>query len=201
MSSYISGAKATLDLIELSDPDPTWPEQFDLEAAAIRSLGEVMEGVQIEHFGSTAVPNLRAKPVIDIMLVHPRRAEWPRLIAPLEGLGYVYWAENPRKDRMLFVKGMPPHGQGRTHHVHVRLPWDAQRELAFRDRLRSDPVLARDYARLKEELAAHFAGDRDAYTDAKTDFISAAVKLSADVGLIRDLEWDRTFDYKAERNR
>lgn len=168
-------SNATQDLIELADPDPSWPAQFEREAAAIRSLGDVVEGVRIEHFGSTAVPNLRAKPVIDIMLVHPRPDAWPRLIAPMQGLGYVHWAENPRLDRMLFIKGMPPHGQRRTHHVHVRIPSDAQRELSFRDRLRSDPVLARDYARLKEELAARFAADRDAYTDAKTDFISAAL--------------------------
>ena len=180
MSSSVSRcdagwSNAAEDLIELVDPDPSWPHQFEMEAAALRSLVGATHGVRVEHFGSTAVPNLRAKPVIDIMLIHPRAEKWPELIEPLRNLGYVYWAENPRKDQMFFVKGMPPFGQRRTHHVHVRVPEDAERELRFRQLLCEDRVLAREYERLKEQLAERYPTDRNAYTHGKTEFVSNAL--------------------------
>jgi GrpB-like predicted nucleotidyltransferase (UPF0157 family) len=135
----------------------------------------------VEHFGSTAVPGLRAKPIIDILLVHPQPALWPALIEPLRKLGYVYWAENPRHDRMFFVKGMPPFGSRRTHHVHVRVPEDAAAELRFRDLLRADHALAHSYEGLKEALATRHSADREAYTEGKTAFVAAA--LGAGVSL------------------
>ena len=73
---------------------------------------------------------------------------------------------------MFFVKGMPPFGPRRTHHVHVRTPADAAAELTFRDKLRSDPRLAQRYERLKEELAKRHPNDRDAYTDGKGEFVA-----------------------------
>jgi GrpB-like predicted nucleotidyltransferase (UPF0157 family) len=168
-------SNAAADRIELTEPDNSWPHQFELEAAAIRAALPVSAGVRLEHFGSTAIPNLRAKPVIDILLIHPRPEEWAQLVEPLQGLGYVYWAENPRKDRMFYVKGMPPFGTRRTHHVHVRVPEDAQRELLFRDFLRANPILAREYERLKQELAERYPTDRDAYTDGKNRFVESAL--------------------------
>ena len=82
-------------------------------------------------------------------------------------------------DQMFFVKGMPPFGSRRTHHVHVRLPDDAARELAFRDLLRAHPALAREYEQLKERLAARYPTDRDAYTAGKTAFITEALAQRA----------------------
>jgi GrpB-like predicted nucleotidyltransferase (UPF0157 family) len=73
---------------------------------------------------------------------------------------------------MFFVKGLPPFGTGRTHHVHVRIPADTCAELEFRDALRADARLARRYARLKDDLALRYADDREAYTEAKTQFVS-----------------------------
>jgi GrpB-like predicted nucleotidyltransferase (UPF0157 family) len=172
-------SNAAEDRIELVEPDASWRQQFELEAAALRSVLSAVDGVRIEHFGSTAVPNLRAKPVIDILLIHPNAEAWPQLTKPLQGLGYVYWAENPRKDQMFFVKGMPPFGRRRTHHVHVRVPEDAERELLFRDLLRADPVLAREYESLKEQLARRYRTDRDAYTKSKTDFVQNALSRRA----------------------
>jgi len=134
-----------------------------------------MNGVRFEHFGSTAIPGIRAKPIVDILLIHPDPAAWPGLVEPISSLGYVYWAENPRKDRMFFVKGLPPFGTRRTHHLHVRLPADAKAELAFRDVLRADRALARQYEQLKESLALSRATDRDAYTSGKTDFVSSVL--------------------------
>jgi GrpB-like predicted nucleotidyltransferase (UPF0157 family) len=70
---------------------------------------------------------------------------------------------------------MPPHGTRRTHHVHVRLPRDAEAELVFRDLLRADPALVRRYEMLKLGLAARFPGDRDTYTEGKTEFVANAL--------------------------
>jgi GrpB-like predicted nucleotidyltransferase (UPF0157 family) len=167
-------SNAAEDRIELVEPNPLWRQQFELEAAALRRTLRASDGVRIEHFGSTAVPDLRSKPVIDILLIHPNPAAWPQLIEPLAALGYVYWAENPRKDQMFFVKGMPPVGQRRTHHVHVRVPEDGERELAFRDLLCADSVLAREYENLKKDLAERHPTDRDAYTNGKTEFVANA---------------------------
>lgn len=168
-------SNAAEDRVELVEPDKSWREQFKSEAAAIRLALGVVDGIRLEHFGSTAVPNLWAKPIIDILLIYPKHEEWPRLREPLESLGYAYWAENPRKDQMFFVKGMPPFGTGRTHHVHVRLPGDAERELLFRDRLRSEPSIAREYEQLKRRLAQRHPKDRDAYTAGKTEFVARIV--------------------------
>jgi GrpB-like predicted nucleotidyltransferase (UPF0157 family) len=167
------------DRVALVDSDRSWRKQYEEEAAALLSVIGSVSGLRLEHFGSTAIPNLRAKPIIDILLVHPTPELWPKLIDPLTSLGYVYWAENPRKDRMFFVKGMPPFGSCRTHHVHVRMPADAEAELSFRDLLREDPALARQYDILKEHLAERFPTDREAYTNGKTAFVAEVLRRRA----------------------
>jgi GrpB-like predicted nucleotidyltransferase (UPF0157 family) len=95
------------------------------------------------------------------------------VVEPILALGYVYWADNPKPDRMFFVKGMPPYGARRTHHVHITEPdgemW--QRRLAVRDHLRAHPDEARRYAALKQDLAARYPTDRERYTNAKTAYI------------------------------
>jgi len=107
------------------------------------------------------------------------QSQWPTLIAPIKGLGYVFWADNPRRDRMFFVKGMPPFGTGRTHHVHVRTPADAQAAILFRDYLRRHPEGAQRYAALKRDLADRYSTDRDGYTDGKTSFVDAILARAA----------------------
>lgn len=169
-------SNAAEDRVELVDADSSWAMQFKTEASALLSVLPPVKGMRLEHFGSTAIPNLRAKPIIDILVIHPEPALWPGLIEPLTAAGYAYWSGNPRKDRMFFVKGMPPHGARRTHHVHIRIPADAEAELAFRDLLRAAPALARRYQLLKEELAARFPNDRDAYTEGKKEFVANALR-------------------------
>jgi GrpB-like predicted nucleotidyltransferase (UPF0157 family) len=165
-------SNAAEDRVELAASNTAWASQYEAEAAALRSVVPPVNGLRIEHFGSTSIPGVRAKPIIDIMLIHPEPALWPDLVVFIASLGYVYWAEGPRKDRMFFVKGMPPFGSRRTHHVHVRLPSDSAAELSFRDLLRTDPAIAREYERLKEELAERHPNDRDAYTDGKAEFVA-----------------------------
>ncbi len=162
-------SNAAEDTVEIVDPDPTWPDQFIAEA---RAIGQALRPLEprIEHFGSTAVPNLAAKPIIDILIILGDVSVWPQLVTPLASLDYIYWAENPRTDRMFFVKGMPPFGRRRSHHVHVRAPADTT-ELVFRDWLRGNPADAARYAKVKCELAERFKSDREAYTAAKGEFI------------------------------
>ncbi|HEY1663268.1 MAG TPA: GrpB family protein [Verrucomicrobiae bacterium] len=163
-------SNAAEDPIEIVAPDPGWPKQFAIESNAIKKVLRPLKP-RIEHFGSTAIPSLPAKPIIDIVIILENVSVWPQLIAPLSSLGYVHWVDNPRGDRMFFVKGMPPLGRRRSHHVHVRIPSDAVAELRFRDRLREHPADAARYAKIKYDLVERFKFDRDAYTEAKGGFI------------------------------
>lgn len=169
-------SNADADVIELVAYDPSWPQRFVGEAAALRAVLPADLSVAIEHFGSTAIPGLAAKPTIDIMLVVADRGRWSELVEPVQSLGYVYWAENPAPHHMFFVKGMPPFGTGRTHHVHVHRPEEARALLAFRDYLITHPEEAARYAALKRELVERFRTDRDAYTKAKAEFVGEILK-------------------------
>lgn len=165
-----------VDDVALAAYDLDWPRQFALEAARLRAVLDPAEVVGIEHFGSTAVPGLIAKPIIDI-LVAVRSLAYAKthFVAPIKSLEYVYWDDNPAPDRMFFVKGMPPYGERRTHHVHITETagemWT--RRLPFRDYLRANPDEAARYAALKRELAQRYATDREAYTAAKSDYMQA----------------------------
>ncbi len=161
------------DHVEIAEYDPGWPRRFEAEAERLRDALAGCEVRAIEHFGSTAVPGLAAKPVIDMLLSVPGLAEarevFPGRLAPL---GYVFWADNPATDRLFFVRGMPPHGECRTHHLHVTEPDGAMWEqLLFRDYLRAHPTEAASYAVHKRELAIQYSRDREAYTQAKAGFI------------------------------
>lgn len=176
-------SNAEEDRVELVDYDPGWPARFEAEAARLRAVlaGLDLGPFRLEHFGSTAIPGIAAKPIIDIMLVSSDRSRWPGLIEPIERLEYVYWADNPRRDRMFFVKGMPPLGARRTHHVHVRTPDDARPALVFCEYLRRHRDAVARYARLKRELEARHPTDREAYTAGKAQFV-AEILREADAG-------------------
>jgi GrpB-like predicted nucleotidyltransferase (UPF0157 family) len=154
--------------------DPAWPDLFLAEQTRIQAaIGPHIR--QIEHMGSTAVPGLAAKPIIDIMIGLAVLADAPACIAPLEALGYTYVPEYEADmpDRRYFSKGRGTPG-GATHHIHmVELGgtfWN--RHLLFRDYLRAHPADAAAYGDLKRRLAAAHRSDRAAYTDAKTAFIT-----------------------------
>ena len=88
----------------------------------------------------------------------------------------MFWTDNPRRDRLFFVKGMPPFGPRRTHHVHVRTPEDARTALLFCEHLRRHPEEAARYAALKHELSARNPTDRDAYTEGKARYVDDIVR-------------------------
>jgi GrpB-like predicted nucleotidyltransferase (UPF0157 family) len=162
-----------MDEIEIVEYDPRWPALFAEEAALLRAALAPDLVVGLEHFGSTAIPGLAAKPIIDILVaVRSLAAARDTAIEPLQRLGYVFWAENPKTDRMFFVKGMPPYGERRTHHVHVTEPTgEPWLRLPFRDYLRAHPEEAQRYGRLKRELAIRHRTDREEYSGAKADYV------------------------------
>lgn len=166
-----------MDEIIVVEYDPQWQIRFAEEAASVwQVLG--IHSLQIEHIGSTAVPELAAKPIIDLMVGVKFLDDAKSAVSLLETLGYIYWRDDPRPGRMFFVKGMPPYGKQRTHHLHIvevdSEEWEQR--LLFRDYLCHHPDEAQRYAALKYELAAHFRCDREAYTNAKSDYILSAIQ-------------------------
>ncbi|HSC91722.1 MAG TPA: GrpB family protein [Gaiellaceae bacterium] len=149
--------------------DPSWPERFDEERRLLEDALAPWLVRGVHHVGSTAVPGLAAKPVVDVLAgVESLEASRPAIeaLAPLE---YVYAAY--RTEYMhWFCKPSPAR---RTHHLHL-IPHDHPQfaaRLRFRDALRADPVLAAEYEALKRRLAAEHRDDREAYTDAKAAFV------------------------------
>jgi GrpB-like predicted nucleotidyltransferase (UPF0157 family) len=166
--------KANLDEpVRLVAYDPVWPDRFETEAAALEAaIGAYAIG-GIHHVGSTAVPGLDAKPIIDILVGVRSLEESRACFEPLAQLGYLYVPYLPTEMHW-FCK---PHPSRRTHHLHL-VPVDSERYrdvVAFRDRLRGDRGLAVGYAALKRTLASRFENDREAYTEAKSDFIRRAL--------------------------
>ncbi len=153
--------------------DPSWPERFEAERRLLAdAVGPWVAG-GLHHVGSTAVPGLAAKPVIDILVEVADLAASRACFDRLACLGYLY-APYRAEEMHWFCK--PDPGR-RTHHLHL-VPVGSQRaraELAFRDLLRRDPATAGEYGALKRELAERLGDDREAYTEAKTEFIHAAI--------------------------
>ena len=153
--------------------DVEWPRRFERLARVMReALGDV--ALRIDHIGSTSIPGLAAKPVIDIQIAVADFEPLDAFRVPLERLGYVFRAENPELTKRYFRE---PPGQPRTH-IHVRREgsFSQQFALLFRDYLRVHPDVAAQYAVLKTDLAQQYRSDREAYTDAKNPFIWQVIR-------------------------
>ena len=165
--------------IELAAYDPSWPLKFESERALLETLLAPWLAGQIEHIGSTAVPLLPAKPIIDIMVpVRSLDASRPAIAAATDA-GYAYW---PYKAEVMhwFCKPSP---EFRTHHLHL-VPIESplwRERLLFRDALRANPTLASEYADLKRRLSEQFRHDREAYTEAKTPFVWRVLSRSLEI--------------------
>ena len=154
-------------VIRIVDYDPAWPARFRELGGPLRAaLGDV--ALRIDHIGSTSVPGLAAKPVIDIQISVAALEPTDPFRVPLQGLGYVYRDTNPERTKRYFRE---PPGQPRTH-IHVREAgsFSQQFPLLFRDYLRAHPDAAEKYAEFKRAVAAEHAHDGLAYTNAKADF-------------------------------
>ena len=162
--------------IEVAAYDPAWPTRFAELGRELRTgLGAV--ALRIDHIGSTSVPGLAAKPIIDIQV---SVAEFEPLAAyrlPLERLGFVYRAGNPERTKRYFRE---PPGRPRTH-VHVRRAgsFSEQWALLFRDYLRAHPEVAAEYETVKRRLAVRYRDDRRGYAAAKEP-VSWAIIRRAD---------------------
>jgi GrpB-like predicted nucleotidyltransferase (UPF0157 family) len=161
--------------VTIVDYDPAWRDRFLDQAAALTTILQPWLAAPVEHVGSTAVPGLRAKPVVDILAPVVSLVQAQAAIAVLTADGWLFWPDDPNRDyRMWFLRPKP---EARTHHLHV-IQHDhpaAHAELAFRDVLRRDPGVRKAYAALKDSLAVQYRTDRDAYTDAKSDFIRSVL--------------------------
>jgi GrpB-like predicted nucleotidyltransferase (UPF0157 family) len=166
--------------IEIVSYDTSWPGMFlDEERLIRRAIGAWLAG-RIEHIGSTAIPGLGAKPVIDIMAaVESLDASRPAIEAASRA-EYCYAPYRPDEEHW-FCKPSPA---SRTHHLHLvpldSLKWRAT--LAFRDYLRAHPLVAAEYEGLKRQLAKAHRTDREAYTAAKHPFIARIVSVAIDQG-------------------
>lgn len=155
----------------LAEPHPDWPALFEAEAQRIRSaLGPVL--LAIEHYGSTSIPGIRAKPVIDLLVGLPRLADAEACAPAMLALGYEDAGDGGVPDHRIF--GL---GEARTHICHMVEYEGAEWRfsLAFRDALRGDAALAGAYEALKVDLAERFADERAAYTEGKGAFVRDVV--------------------------
>jgi GrpB-like predicted nucleotidyltransferase (UPF0157 family) len=168
----------TEEPVRIGPYDAAWPGAFEKERHLLASVLKPWLVGSIEHVGSTAVPGLAAKPVIDIMAGVESLDASRAAIQPLEQLDYCYWPYMAEEIHW-FCKPSPAH---RTHHLHL-VPFNGERwrrTLAFRDYLRTHSEVAREYAALKERLAVEFRSNREAYTEAKRPFIDSVVQSALD---------------------
>jgi GrpB-like predicted nucleotidyltransferase (UPF0157 family) len=154
--------------------DARWPSQFDEERKVLLEAIELWLAGPIEHIGSTAIPGLAAKPVVDIMAGVESLDASRNAIARLEHRGYCYYPYRPDVEHW-FCKPSPAF---RTHHLHL-VPFQSRlwiEQIAFRDYLRARPDVALEYAGLKSRLAERHRFDREAYTDAKGPFVQRILR-------------------------
>ena len=147
--------------------DPQWPALFRAESSRI-GLALVPLSLELDHTGSTAVPGLAAKPVLDILAGYVDASLLPDLIAGLQSAGYEHRGNQGIPERQFFRRGHP-----RSYHVHLTQVGSQfwRDHQMFRDRLREHAALRQAYAALKRELAARHPRDREAYIEGKGSFV------------------------------
>lgn len=156
--------------IELVPPREEWKNQYEeMKEELSRMIPREML-LSIEHIGSTSVPGIYAKNIVDILLTVPDEGSMEKVSAILSDSGWIVMSRE--KSRISFNMGYTENGfADKVYHLHMRLPGDCD-ELWFRDYLTDHPETAREYEALKLSLEEPYRHDRDGYTEAKTDFIS-----------------------------
>jgi len=161
--------------VEVHAYDPEWPGLFAEEATRLKqALGNW--ALAIEHVGSTSVPGLDSKPIIDISIAIEDFDEAFETIPTMAELGYMFRGELGIPRRHFFILGRP-----RTHHVHMNeaTSLDLRWQIAFRDYLRSHPDVAEEYRSLKLRLAGEFPTDLTSYSSGKSEFIANVLHLAS----------------------
>ncbi|ETT52149.1 GrpB family protein [Paenibacillus sp. FSL H7-689] len=165
--------------IIIEDYNNEWPEMFsDLKSIIEQRLGDLV--LRIEHVGSTAVPGLAAKPILDIDVVIDSMDLLPDVIQGLESLGYYHEGNLGVENREAFARkdANVPYSivkiQKPEHHLYVcnKESKELLRHISFRDALISNPEFVVEYANLKKELAIRYRENRQSYTDGKTEFVN-----------------------------
>jgi GrpB-like predicted nucleotidyltransferase (UPF0157 family) len=161
--------------VVIVDYNPEWPRLFEEEKLRLRTALSPSVGI-IEHMGSTSVPGLGAKPIIDIMVGVKDKAEADLFQRKLEPAGYLDITPEPDDTEWFYCLGRGT--RELYYHVHLvveeSLHW--RRQLAFRDHLRENPGVAAEYDELKRQLADDYGEDRIGYTEAKTEFITLVLR-------------------------
>ena len=170
--------KAVSEKIDLVYYDPGWISRFaDEKKFLLSKFPDVIK--RVEHFGSTAVPNLASKPIVDMLIeVTSHKDVKEKNIPVLTTLGYDYFFRPEFDKPPMYDWFIKRDKKGiRPHHLHmVKKNSKLWERLLFRDYLRKHPAPAEEYGNLKTELSKKFPNDREAYTTAKTDFISSTTK-------------------------
>lgn len=175
MQSLASNYDPQKDPILLEVYNSNWPTMADHEINRLKTVLPRNLIVDMQHIGSTAIPGIAAKPIIDIYIgVNNIALAEQYCVKVIEDLGYQFWDENPDKEKLFFVKGMPPFGEIRTHHVHIVAYhgeyWNAT--ILFRDYLRNHPQEATHYQQVKYHLMEQFRYDREGYTQGKNEYVA-----------------------------
>lgn len=158
--------------IVLVPHNPLWKEWAAEEIESLRNL-LYQFNPEIHHIGSTAIPDIQAKPIVDILVEIQDNVAWNAIKELMGQAGYICMAENPC--RISFNKGYTPDGYAeRVFHIHFHRVGDNY-ETLFRDYLLVHPDAAKNYERLKRSLLPKYRNDRDGYTEAKTDFINSII--------------------------
>lgn len=150
-----------------------WAVEFEKERARILAVcGDKV--MAVEHIGSTSVPGLAAKPIIDIAIGVKRLKDAPKLLKPLKEIGYAFSRDFPRQ-RLFVAKGPE---ENRTHYLHLMRYQGAkwQSDQLFRNHLRTHPNTVEQYTKLKQKLAKNYPNDRQKYTEGKDKFIKGVIE-------------------------
>src|SRR5438034_130872 len=176
-------SQALSDTIHLADYDPRWPQLFEEERARLQAaIGEW--ATDIQHVGSTSIPSIAAKPIVDIAVHLRSLVDALYCITPLMELGYECLGEFGIPGRIYFrkrtdqpLRGQSHDGIGRTHQIHMyeRTNEQYEKQIVFRDYLRAHPDAAGEYEVLKRQLAERHARDVEAYALAKSEFVLAII--------------------------
>ncbi len=168
--------------VVLAPHDPQWKGWAENE---MESLSKVLAGFSplINHIGSTAVPGIVAKPIVDILVEIEPDIDWTRVKDVMEGAGYICMSNSAA--RMSFNKGYTVNGfAARVFHIHFHAVGDND-EICFRDYLIDNIETAREYEQLKLSLLPRFRNNRDGYTEAKSDFIRRVTDIALSIGAER----------------
>jgi GrpB-like predicted nucleotidyltransferase (UPF0157 family) len=162
--------------IELTAYDPNWRARFAEQQVRLDTILKPWLAGEIEHIGSTSVTGLRSKPIVDILAPVRSLTASRTAIPVLEKDGWLFWPDDPNQNyRLWFLRPRP---DARTHHLQI-IQHDHRNLralIAFRDALRRDPKAREAYSSLKEDLSSKHPSDRNAYSNAKTEFVRSILE-------------------------